>query len=70
MGDHTLNSHDLSDGLRIDIRRRNFMLIHYLGLKGLTTDEGDALQLADQLYLSSFVWVFVEVHKNAKKERG
>ena len=46
------------------------MLIHYLGLKGLTTDEGDALQLADQLYLSSFVWVFVEVHKNAKKERG
>ena len=28
LGDHTLNSHDLSDGLSIDIRRRNFMLLH------------------------------------------
>ena len=26
LGDHTLNSHDLSDGLSIDIRRRNFMV--------------------------------------------
>ena len=34
LADHTLNSHDLSDGLSIDIRRRNFMLIHYQGLKG------------------------------------
>ena len=38
LGDHTLNSHDLSDGLRIDIRRRSFMLIDpLLGLKGLMT---------------------------------
>ena len=29
LSDHTLNSHNLSDGLSIDIRRRNFMLIHY-----------------------------------------
>ena len=35
LGDHTLNSHDLSDGFSIDIRRRNFMLILLLGLKGL-----------------------------------
>ena len=36
LGDHTLNSHDLSDGVSIDIRRRNFMLIHALtGLKEL-----------------------------------
>ena len=29
LGDNTLNSHDLSDGLSIDISRRNFILIHY-----------------------------------------
>ena len=34
LGDYTLNSHKLSGGLNIDIRRRNFMLIHYLGLTG------------------------------------
>ena len=29
LGDHTLNSHDLSNGLSIAIRRRNFMVINY-----------------------------------------
>ena len=35
LSNHTLNSHDFSDGLiSIDIRGRNFMLIHYQRLKG------------------------------------
>ena len=33
LGDHTLDSHDLADGLCIDIRRRNVMPIHYQGLR-------------------------------------
>ena len=35
LGDYTLNSHDHSDGLIIDITRRNFYANPLLGLKGL-----------------------------------
>ena len=48
LGNHTLNPHDLSDGLSIDIRRRNFMV---RPLCGSISTKNSILTLTLQLYM-------------------